>query len=134
MILGQLVEPGIARFVFRHFPVRGEAADFAAQVVECAAEQGGFWPLHDRFMAGDETLFTEAGLRRQITFEGLSYPEFVTCMNERRMAPLVDASKAEGEARGVAGTPSVFVNDRRVDPTFEAIDEAVKEAAGQTAQ
>ena len=85
-------------------------------------------------MAGDETLFTEAGLRRQITFEDLNYPEFVTCMNERRMAPLVDASKAEGEARGVAGTPSVFVNDRRVDPTFEAIDEAVREAAGQTAQ
>ena len=85
-------------------------------------------------MAGDETLFTEAGLRRQITFEGLDYGQFATCMNEDRMVPLFNASKAEGEARGVAGTPTVFVNDRRVDPTFEAIDEAVREATGQTAQ
>ena len=85
-------------------------------------------------MAGDETLFTEAGLRRQITFEELSYAEFVTCMNERRMAPFVNASKAEGEARGVAGTPTVFVNDERVDPTFEAIDEAVRKAVEQTTQ
>ena len=114
--------------------MRGDAAVFAAEVVECAAEQGGFWPLHDRFMAGDETLFTEAGLRRQITFEGLDFGEFVTCMNDDRMTPLVTASKSEGEARGVAGTPTVFVNDEKVDPTYEAIEEAVREAASQTAQ
>ena len=127
-MLERLVASGKARFVFRHFPVRGDAADFAAYVVECAANQGAFWPLHDRYMAGDETLFTEAGLRRQITFEGLDYSEFETCMAERRTVPAVNASRAEGESRGVAGTPTVFVNDERVDPTFEAIEAAVERA------
>ena len=103
-------------------------------MVECAANQGGFWPLHDRFMAGDETLFTEAGLRRQVTFEGLEFGELWQCVTESRTLPLVSASYDQGVARGVPGTPTVFVNDRRVDPTFEAIDEAVREAAGQTAQ
>lgn len=119
---------GKARFVFRHFPVRGDAAQFAASVVECAANQGAFWPLHDRYMAGDETLFTEAGLRRQITFEGLSYAEFATCVNEEHTAPAVNASLAEGRSRGVAGTPTVFVNDEQVDPTYEAIEAAVNRA------
>ena len=129
MILEQLIAPGLARYVFRHFPVLGEQSVFAAVVVECAANQGAFWPLHDRFMADDDTLYTEAGLRRQITFEGLSYEQFVTCLTEGRTFPLVNASYDEGLARGVQGTPTVFVNGERVEPTFEAIEAAVKQAA-----
>ena len=129
MILEQLVSTGTARFVFRHFPIRGDQAVFAAVVVECAANQGAFWPLHDRFMAGDETLFTEAGLRRQITFEGLNYEEFATCVTEGHTFPQVRASYDEGLARGVQGTPAAFVNGESVDPTYEAIEAAVKQAA-----
>ncbi len=103
-------------------------------MVECAANQGGFWPLHDRFMAGDETLFTEAGLRRQATFEGLEFGELWQCITEGDTLPLVSASYDEGVARQVPGTPTVFVDDRRVDPTFEAIDQAVREAAGEASR
>ena len=85
-------------------------------------------------MAGDETLFTEAGLRRQITFEGLDYAEFVTCMNEGHSVPAVMASRAEGESRGVAGTPTVFVDGEQVDATIEAIEEAVERALEDTAE
>ncbi len=134
MIVEQLVATGKARFVFRHFPVRGDAAEFAAYVVECAANQGAFWPLHDRYMASDETLFTEAGLRRQITFEGLDYAEFVTCMSEGHTVPAVMASRAEGESRGVAGTPTVFVDGEQVDATFEAIEAAVDQALAEANQ
>lgn len=120
--------------MFRHFPIRGEQSVYAAVVVECAANQGAFWPLHDRFMAGDETLFTEAGLRRQITFEGLEFGEFWSCVTEGRTVPLVSASYDEGVSRGVPGTPTVFVNDEQVDPTFEAIEQAVKSAAETAAE
>ncbi len=129
MILEQLIAPGRAKYVFRHFPYLGDRAVFAAVVVECAANQGAFWPLHDRFMADDGTLYTEAGLRRQITFEGLNYEQFVTCVSEGQTFPLVNASHDEGLARGVQGTPSVFVNGERVAPTFEAIEAAVNRAA-----
>ena len=82
---------GRARFVFRHFPIRGQESVYAAVVVECAANQGGFWPLHDRFMAGDQTLFTEAGLRRQVTFEGLEFESLWQCVTEGETLPLVSA-------------------------------------------
>ena len=107
---------------------------YAAVAVECAANQGAFWPLHERFMAGDETLFTEAGLRRQITFEGLDYDAFRVCLLEGHTLPLVSASYDEGLAREVPGTPTVFVNDQRIDPTFEAIEQAVRQAAEAAAQ
>lgn len=125
----ELVATGMARFVFQHFPIRSEASWYAAVVVECAANQGGFWPMHDRFMAGDETLFTEAGLRRQVVFEGLEFGELWQCVIEGQTLPLVQASRDEGSDRGVAGTPAVFVDGVKVDPTFEAIEEAVKRAA-----
>ena len=115
--------------MFRHFPIRGDAAVYAAVAVECAANQGAFWPLHDRFMANDETLFTEAGLRRQINFEGLDADQFWTCLTEGHTLPLVRASYDEGASRDVPGTPTVFVNDEQVDATFEAIEAAVNEAA-----
>ncbi|GEM_PF-1598193 len=85
-------------------------------------------------MAGDETLFTEAGLRRQITFEGLNYEEFVTCVTEGHTFPQVSASYDEGLARGVLGTPAAFVNGESVDPTYEAIEAAVKQAAEESGE
>ena len=122
---------GVARYEFRYFAHLGDAAVYAAVAVACAAEQGAFWPLHDRFMARDETLFTPAGLRRQIEFEGLDYAAFLQCLTEGATLPLVTASADEGRARGVQGTPWVFVNGEQVDATFEAVAEAVERAAGE---
>ena len=130
-MIERYVATGIARYEFRYYPHLGDATWVAAGAVSCASEQGAFWLLHDRFMANDATLFTEAGLRRQITFEGLDYVEFVACMTEGHTLPLLRASRDEGAARGVAGTPTVFVNDEQVDPTLEAIEAAIERAIGE---
>ena len=122
---------GLARYEFRYFAHLGDPALYAAVAVACADEQGAFWPLHDRFMAGDETLFTPAGLRRQVTFEGLDYEPFSACLTEGATLPLVVASRSEGQSRGVPGTPTVFVDGEMVDPTFEAIEAAVRRALGE---
>ena len=124
----EFVAGGKARYVFRHFPVLGDEAVYAAVAVECAADQGAFWPLHDRFMAPDATLFTEAGMRRQIEFEGLDYEVFAECLRSGSTFPLVQAAYQDGVGRGVQGTPTVFVNGERVDPTFEAIADAINQA------
>ena len=79
-------------------------------------------------MARDETLFSEAGLRRQIEFEGLDYGVFRQCLTDAQTLPMVIASRTEGQSRGVQGTPTVFVNGEQVDATFEAIEAAVKRA------
>ncbi len=128
MLIEQYVASGRARYEYRYMPVLGDAAVFAAVAVACAGEQGAFWPLHDRFMLADQTLFTEAGLRRQVEFEGLDYEAFNQCLVDSATLPLVQASYEEGIARGVQGTPTIFVNHERVDPTYEAIAEAIEQA------
>ena len=118
----------MARYEFRYYAHLGDAAVYAAVAVACGDEQGAFWPLHDRFMARDETLFSEAGLRRQVEFEGLDYDAFRQCLVEGETLAQVRASYEEGVERGVPGTPTVFVNGEMVDPTYEAIVEAVEAA------
>ncbi len=112
-------------------PVLGDNSVFAAVTVECAAEQGAFWPFHDRFMADDATLFTEPGLRRQAAFEGLDVDAFWSCVSDGDTLSLVIASYDEGAARGVRGTPTVFIDGALVEPTYEAVAEAIERAAGQ---
>ena len=131
MLIEQFVASGQARYEYRYMPVLGDAAVFAAVAVACADEQGGFWPLHDRFMLDDETLFSEAGLRRQVEFDGLDYAAFEQCMADAATLPLIQASYAEGIERGVQGTPTIFVNGERVDHSYEAIADAVELALNQ---
>ena len=129
--MSEFVASGVARYEFRYFAHLGDPALYAAVAVACASEQGAFWPLHDRFMARDETLFTPAGLRRQIEFEGLDYDTFLQCLSDGATLPMVIASRNEGQSRGVQGTPTVFVNGEQVNPTFEAIEAAVRRAVGE---
>lgn len=109
-------------------PVLGDNSVFAAVVVECAANQGAFWPFHDRYMADDDTLFTELGLNRQATFEGLELDQFWSCVENGETFANVTASYEEGGQRGVQATPTIFVNGERVDPIWESIKEAVESA------
>ncbi len=109
-------------------PVLGDDAFFASVAVECAAEQGAFWPFHDRFMADDDTLFTEPGLKRQASHEGIDAAQLWSCAANGETSPSVSASRAAGESRGVRATPTVFVNGEQVEPTWEAIAEAVESA------
>lgn len=134
MLIEEFVASGVARYEFRYMPVLGDAAVFAAVAVSCAERQGGFWPLHDRFMLADQTLFTEAGLRRQVTFEGLDVETFFGCVNEGDTLPQVVASQEEGVARGVQATPTIYVNDQQVDPTYEAIADAIQAIQAQAEQ
>ncbi len=125
MLIERLVSTGIARYEFRQFPVLGDDSVYAALATECAADQRGFWPIHDRFMANDRTLYTEGGLRRQANAEGLDADALLSCIRANTHLDAIQSSKAEGQRRGVTATPTIFVNDVRVEPTLEAILAAV---------
>jgi len=108
----KLVEPGKARFEYRHFPLIEIHPDAfqAAEASECAAEQGKFWPYHDLLFA---TLAKQKGkgvdyvaLAKEL---GLDTEKFSTCLETGKYKDVVRAMRAEAEALGLQGTPSVFV-------------------------
>jgi NhaA family Na+:H+ antiporter len=112
---------GRLRFAFRQFPRREihPDAERAAQASEAAAAQGAFWEMHDalyglrgRLGAGD---IVAAAARI-----GLDAERIRTELVAGTYAAEVQADVDSGEAGGVTGTPTFFVNGVRHQGAYDA--------------
>ncbi len=104
-----------ARLVYRDFPLETihPKARFAALAGYCAEEQGLFWPLHDKLFQNQEDLSQAAiaGYANQI---GADARAFTACISSQAAQDEVNQDIAAGQAAGVLGTPTWFINGIRV--------------------
>jgi protein-disulfide isomerase len=117
------------RLVYRHFPLRPEGGLFAAAVAaECAHRQSAFWPMHD-LLFGHEGDFDREDLIGYAKQVGLDTGRFVTCMDSEDAARVVRDDRAAGASWGVSGTPTFFINGRRVTglPGLPAMEQLIEE-------
>lgn len=101
--------------VFRHFPLTSvhPTAGVAAQAAEAAAAQGKFWPMHHALYespGGDPTNDLDATAMRI----GLELYRFNNDLTSGIYAPKVAADVDGGKRSGVTGTPTFFLNGRRL--------------------
>jgi protein-disulfide isomerase len=89
----------------------------AAHVANCAADQGGFWPMHDRLFEGAAAASWGRGdVEDYKTFLGyakelrLDVDSFKQCLDSNQYAPLITADYREGSERGVRSTPTFVIN------------------------
>lgn len=102
------------RLVFKNNPLPFHTHARAAALAALAAdEQGKFWALHDRLFAHRGEL-DEGGIGRQVEEAGLDTHAFRLAVASPRLAQRLDADVAEAQRLGVQGTPTFFVNGRRV--------------------
>jgi len=102
------------RIVFRHQPLPAHAnARLAAIATMAAHEQGKFWELHDVLFDNQRAL-DRASLEEYARGLGLDLPRFRKALENPTWANYVDAEVAEAQRRGVAGTPTFFVNGKAV--------------------
>ena len=110
---------GLVRFVYRPFPVLGEESIRAAEAAECAAEQGLFWAFHDAVFsfapAAPVGGYSDGNLKGYALQIGVDRVQFDACFDERRYKSRIEASLSEGRDLGVRSTPTIFINDRRLD-------------------
>ena len=126
--------PDRVRLVYRDFPLEFHAgARPAAEAARCAAAMGRFWEYHDLlFVAQPE--FRREQLVGYAGRLGLDRTAFASCLDSGRFRDAVEADLNEGRARGVRGTPTFFINGRRlvgaqpIDAFREAIRDALEEA------
>jgi protein-disulfide isomerase len=110
------------RFVYRDYPLPFHPqAQIAAEAAECANEQGKYWEMHDLIYANQETLGDDAyaGFAKQL---GLDTEKFDDCVSGNKYADEIAADEKDGEAYGVTGTPTFFINGWRLvgaQPTSE---------------
>jgi len=104
------------KLIFRHFPLTTihPYARPAALASFCANEQGKFWEYHDKVFENQATL-SEDALKQWAKELGLNTTQFNACLDSKKYASQVDTDTALGNQVGVAGTPTFFVNGKRVE-------------------
>ena len=116
----EFVSTGRIQFRFRHYPFIGEESFRAAEATECAADQGKFWEYHDTVFENwegvNEGHFSDGKLKGFASTLGLDRASFDACLDDGKYRAKVAADVADGERRGVRGTPALFLNGRRVQP------------------
>jgi protein-disulfide isomerase len=107
--------PNQVRIVFRQFPLRKmhPRAQKAAEAALCASEQGHFWEMHDSLFGHQENLSDDALKARAVALN-INAAAFNACLDSGKEVAAVDKDLAEGADAGVTGTPTMFINGRKV--------------------
>jgi protein-disulfide isomerase len=103
------------KFAIRNFPLMSihPRAAKAAEAAECAADQDRFWEYHDMLFENQDALGV-ASLKQYATDLGLSRVRFAECLDSGEKAAVVAADVRDGRAYMLNGTPTFFVNGRRI--------------------
>jgi protein-disulfide isomerase len=132
------VATGTVRYVHYDFPLVNihPHAFLAARAGRCAHEQGKFWDYHDLLYAEqpnwsrrDEALSLFVEYAGQLELDRAA---FDGCLNSDRYAREVTENMRLGQALGVPGTPTIYINGRRAEiRTLEDLDRLIAQEAGQ---
>jgi len=120
------------RLVFRQFPLSfHKNAMGAAEASLAAHAQGKFWEYHDKVFANQRALDRESlvGYAKEI---GLDVAKFQAAFEARTFQSRVEADLELGNQAIVQGTPTLFLNGKRINnPTdFDEIAKAIESALG----
>jgi protein-disulfide isomerase/uncharacterized membrane protein len=125
---------------FKNYPLEKECNPNLQQTIHpgacvlamggiCANEQGKFWQYHDRVFAGALGSPGVADAQRLAGEAGLDAAAFESCLKSSRPRNVLLSELAEAKAGGVVGTPTLFINGKRL-PRLNDFTQAVdREAA-----
>jgi protein-disulfide isomerase len=118
--------PHDVRFVFKNLALPMHAHARLTAIAALAAEaQGHFWHFHDRVFSRGATALDREGLTKIATEVGLDIARFSRDLDDPALAARVARDQADADALNVKGTPTFFVNGRRIvgaqpEAAFEA--------------
>jgi protein-disulfide isomerase len=119
--------PGKVRLVFKNFPLRNhKLAQPAAKAALAAGNQNKFWEYHDKVFENYSKLSDE--LLVQFAKElGLNMDRFLKERTSPEIAALINRDLREGSRIGVRGTPTLFLNGKRLGQrSLEALSAAIE--------
>lgn len=114
-LMKNYVATGKVKYYFRSFAFLGPASTAASEAAECANEQGKFWKFHDwmydhQAPETDTAYYSKDNLITYAADLGLDKTKFSSCLNSDKFASNVNKDLSDGQAAGVNGTPTTFVN------------------------
>jgi len=107
--------PDRFNLIYRDFPLTEvhPNAFMAAEAANCANEQDKFWPMHDKLFQNQDRL-TDLDLKLYALQVGLDIVKFNQCLDSQKYKQEIEIDLADGQAAGVIGTPTFFINGVKV--------------------
>lgn len=137
---------GKVNFVSRYFPLPGhQHSRLAAQAVEAAGEQGKIWEMQDMLFDRQDEWGSDAkpATRAQVMEYFLGYAktlnlnvdQFKQGIESGKFEAKVSRDFADAEALKLTGTPSFFINGKKVleSPSYPNLKKRIDEALASTA-
>jgi protein-disulfide isomerase len=124
---------GRINFAIRYFPLPGHSnSENAAKAVEAASKQGAFEEMYVKMYETQgewgESQDSKADLFVEFARElGLDERQFLNDVNDPKTAERVAKDQADGNALGVQGTPTIFLNGEELPslPSYEMLSEKI---------
>jgi protein-disulfide isomerase len=107
--------PNDVNFVYKQFPLTSIHPNAlpAAKATVAAGKQGKFWEMHDRVFKGSREISPEK-LKEWAKEVGLDVAKWEADFNSPEVQAEIDKDTATGRTADVQGTPTFFVNGKRV--------------------
>jgi protein-disulfide isomerase len=128
--------PKEVRFVYKQFPLEQihQNAMNASKASVAAGNQGKFWEMHDELFKISRDL-SMGEIRKKAEAIGLDMKKFDADMASPEIEKAVRADLEVGRTADVTGTPTLFINGKRVmNRSLEGmktmIDEELKKTKG----
>ena len=107
--------PNDVQFAFKHYPIGKHPQAFeAAKAGWAAHQQGKFWEMHDTIYSGDIQNLSPEVLRGYAQRIGLDMAKYDADIASDKASQAVSFDKMLAKASKVGGTPTYFVNGKRV--------------------
>lgn len=128
----------VLKVVFRHFPLTQlhRNALLAAKASEAASLQGKFWEMHDILYDKQEEWGQSLNARDFLTTYantlGLNTAKFNKDIDDKAIEDKILSEYKEGISLGVQGTPTFFINGKKVENNprdLAAFNKMIRDAA-----
>jgi len=127
--------PDKVNFVYKHFPLEQihPNAKPAAKAACAAQLQGKFWEMHDELFANNRALSPD-NLKAYAQKIGLDMDKYEKDVNSPKCEDMISRNVGEAHEAQVGGTPSFFLNGKRVqNRSTEAVKAMVETALKEKA-
>ncbi|ORM37205.1 thioredoxin domain-containing protein [Williamsia sp. 1135] len=122
-------------FVVRYFPLPGHFnGDRAARAAAAAAQQGRFEAMYKKLFEtqqqwGEQQEPLDELFSSYAQELGLNMEQYAVDYNSKATRELIDRDIADGKARGVSATPTLYINHTAVEPgSYEELSSALTSA------
>jgi protein-disulfide isomerase len=118
---------GKVNLAFKHFPLESHKnAAPAARAAVAAQAQGKFWELADKLFEHQRELSADK-IRELAKKVGVDMAKFDAELASPAAQARVDADKKDGNAAGIQGTPTLYINGRVYNGSMSALGKYLRE-------